>query len=203
MNRQKTVWACVLVCVAAVAVSGCGSFRGQGDYRSATTDYRGLGEFKPPSAYSEPDASKNVEKGQGYFPRGAFRVYWPVPNIKINRGFRPSKDPNHQGIDLGGKRGTPILAAHEGVVIYTGREFRGYGKMVIIEYSQEWATLYAHLDRIDAREGQIVEPGDVIGTMGRTGRASGVHLHFELLHKKRPIDPMPHLSRASKMARRP
>lgn len=169
-----------------------------------------MGEFKNSSEYTEPESPEIAQDRAtlenrfsdrpNYVPRGAFRLYWPVHQIKINRGFRPAKDPNHQGMDLGGPKGAPILAAHEGIVVYTGKEFRGYGKMVLIEYNSEWATLYAHLDRIDVRQGQILNPGDPIGAMGRTGRASGVHLHFELMNNKLPIDPMSHLARNTKMA---
>lgn len=87
----------------------------------------------------------------------------------------------------------PILAAHEGVVVYAGNSFRGYGNMVLLEYNHQWATLYAHLDRIMVREGQKLRVGDKLGTMGRTGRATGVHLHFELIKNKQPIDPLLHL----------
>lgn len=118
----------------------------------------------------------------------------------MNRGFRPASDPRHEGLDLGGKKETPILAAHEGLVIYTGRDFRGYGNMVLVEYNNEWATLYAHLNSIAVRPGQILEAGDPLGGMGKTGRASGVHLHFELLHNRKPIDPLTLLARRTRFA---
>jgi murein DD-endopeptidase MepM/ murein hydrolase activator NlpD len=72
--------------------------------------------------------------------------------------------------------------------------------MVLIEYSHEWATLYAHLDTVNVRAGQIVQIGDPIGGMGRTGDATGIHLHFELLHKKIPTDPLHFLSRSRRFA---
>ena len=145
--------------------------------------------------------SRNSRTG-AYIPKGSFKVYWPVNQVKLNRGFRPSSDPRHEGIDLGGTRGTPILAAHEGLVIYAGRGFSGYGKMVLIEYNGQWASLYAHLNKIIAREGQIVRARDPIGEMGATGRASGVHLHFELIHNRLPTDPMRWLSKSNWYTRR-
>lgn len=150
----------------------CGSLR--------TAEFRGPGPYQTPLSSS-------------YTPSGAFDLTWPVPQIRITQHFRPAENRRHQGLDLGGRRGSPILAAHEGVVIYAGQGFRGYGKMVMIEYDSKWASLYAHLDRIDVREGDRVYGGDVIGKMGRTGRATGVHLHFELMRNKLPVNPLQYL----------
>jgi murein DD-endopeptidase MepM/ murein hydrolase activator NlpD len=133
------------------------------------------------------------EPARTYQPEHEFHLYWPVSTVRVNRGFAPANAPHHQGVDLGGTRGTPILAAHEGVVVYTGRHFHGYGNMVIVEYDKEWATLYAHLNRITAREGQHVQPGETLGQMGRSGHATGVHLHFELMHHRQPVNPLPFL----------
>lgn len=116
---------------------------------------------------------------------------WPVDRARMTRGFLPNKRRPHLGIDLAAPKGTPILAAQAGTVIYAGREFRGYGKMVLIESGNGWATLYAHFDKILVAEGQKVRQGEVVGAMGRTGRATGVHLHFEIRKDRGPIDPLP------------
>lgn len=125
---------------------------------------------------------------------------WPVDDARLTRGFLPKKRRPHLGIDLAAKRGTPILAAQGGLVIYTGREFRGYGKMVLIESGKGWATLYAHMDKILVQEGQKITQGQMIGAMGRTGRATGVHLHFEIRKDRGPIDPLPLLPNGHKVA---
>jgi murein DD-endopeptidase MepM/ murein hydrolase activator NlpD len=116
---------------------------------------------------------------------------WPVDRARMTRGFLPNLRRPHLGIDLAAPRGTPILAAQAGTVIYAGREFKGYGKMVMLESGDGWATLYAHFDKILVAEGQKVRQGEVIGAMGRTGRATGVHLHFEIRKDRGPIDPLP------------
>jgi murein DD-endopeptidase MepM/ murein hydrolase activator NlpD len=122
---------------------------------------------------------------------------WPVDEARLTRGFfaipPPRKKRPHLGIDLAAPRGTPILAAQKGMVIYTGRDFKGFGRMVLVESGYGWATLYAHLDKILVSEGQKVLPGDVLGSMGRTGRATGVHLHFEIRRDRGPVDPLDHL----------
>lgn len=176
-----------------ISLCACSTYRKQSrGYRVASDYNRGPASEFP--AEIEPPAYP-------YAPRGPFQVTWPVRNIKVNRGYRPSTDLNHEGLDLGGKRGYPILAAHEGLVIYTGSDFRGYGNMILVEYSSEWATLYAHLDSVNVQPGQIVQAGEDLGGMGDSGQASGVHLHFELLHDRKPIDPLPYLTRSPRFAR--
>jgi len=183
-----------------LVLTGCGT------YRSGSGGYRGVGDYRTASDYSEPDAVQNgrdqigppPEQGRGrpqYLPRGEFKLSWPVREVRINRGFRPADDVKHSGLDLGGPRGTPILAAHEGVVIYAGRDFKGYGKMILIEYDKEWATLYGHLNSFAVKENTVVRAGDPIGAMGSTGRATGVHLHFELIRNQQPIDPLQMLTK--------
>lgn len=175
----------------------CATYRAGGGYRTASDYSKGVDS----ADYSQDElqsARGHLERHSQYIPRAAFRLSWPVEHVRINRGFRTPEDAKHDGLDLGGRKGMPIMAAHEGVVIYTGKEFRGYGNMVMIEYNQEWATLYGHLNEIAAKEGQVVRPGDFIGTMGSTGHATGVHLHFEVMHNHAPTDPIPLLTRPEK-----
>lgn len=149
-----------------------------------------LGAFRGPGSYLGPSLSQPSQAARHY---GPFELAWPVQSVQISQPYRPRSNRHHQGLDLRGARGTPILAAHRGRVIYVGRGFRGYGKMVMVEYNSQWASLYAHLNRISVREGDFVEIGDVVGNMGRTGRATGVHLHFELIKNKLPVDPLAYL----------
>lgn len=180
---------------------GCSHFQSQ------SKGYRGLGDYKTPADYATAAENRDREtlaepfaKNEPYSPRSPFRLDWPVRHVRINRGFKPPSDRRHQGVDLGGRRGTAVLAAHEGRVIYTGHAFHGYGNMILLEYNGHWATLYAHLDKIEVSEGDIVDAGARIGRMGRTGHATGVHLHFELLNERLPIDPLPYLSRVNRVA---
>jgi murein DD-endopeptidase MepM/ murein hydrolase activator NlpD len=117
---------------------------------------------------------------------------WPVRLARLTRGFIQGNGRKpHWGLDLAAKKGTSILAAHDGVVVYSGRDFRGYGKLILIENGFGWATLYAHLQTFQVREGERIRQGQVLGTMGQTGRATGVHLHFEIRKYRDPIDPLP------------
>lgn len=142
------------------------------------------------------------QRGQakGYHPKHAFALSWPLGTVKINQPFRPNKKRRpHLGVDFAGTKGTPIYAAHEGLVIYAGRAFKGFGRVVIVEYDDQWASLYAHMDKILVKSGQVVARGQSVGRMGRSGRATGVHLHFELLHNQRPIDPLTMLNEGERL----
>ena len=169
----------------------CGSFEGISHYVPNSS-----GHYKRKG--SDPLQRRRLQPSQKYSPKGAFHLIWPVEYIKLTQYFSPPSNPSHQGVDLGGKKGTSIRAAHEGLVVYAGKGYRGYGNMILVEFSEMWATLYAHLDSILVREGDIVGTGDVIGRMGNTGRASGVHLHFELMKDKQPVNPLKYLNHPQK-----
>ncbi len=153
-------------------------------------------EFATPNeVLDSPDVKAHKRAGTR---RGPFRLQAPVKKFVINRGFKTDDGGrDHLGLDLKGRRGDKILAAHDGVIIYAGHGFRGYGKMILLEFDQNWATLYGHLNRIRVKMGQEVCAGTQIGDMGRTGRATGVHLHFELIKNKTPIDPAPYFKPAT------
>jgi len=95
----------------------------------------------------------------------------------------------HTGVDITAARGTPVLAAASGVVRFAGR-WAAYGKIVEIDHGNGLVTRYAHLDRHAVEEGATVASGERIGTVGRTGRTTGAHLHFETLVNGRTVDPM-------------
>lgn len=140
-----------------------------------------------------PNGSKKTSKKRPTFD-------WPVWEARMSRGFLPKGTKKrrrpHKGIDLAAQRGTAVMASHDGLVIYTGKAFKGYGKMIMIESTNSeagsgYATLYGHLDKIVVFEGQKVRQGEVIGALGNTGRSSGPHLHFEIRKLDGPIDPLP------------
>ena len=86
----------------------------------------------------------------------------------------------HKGTDYGAPAGTPIRTVADGVVSFAGRQ-GGYGNYVVIQHPDKAATAYAHLGRVDVRVGQRVKQGQIIGTVGSTGTATGPNLHFEYL----------------------
>ncbi|MBP7240950.1 DUF5930 domain-containing protein [Amaricoccus sp.] len=120
---------------------------------------------------------------------------------RFTSGFGYRRDPKgggrrmHSGVDFAAPQGTPIYAAADGVVESAGRE-SGYGLAVRIRHEFGFETLYAHQNRMLVKPGQRVSRGDHIGDMGRTGRVTGVHLHYEVHLNGRPVNPMTYVEAA-------
>ena len=98
------------------------------------------------------------------------------------------------GIDIGGRRGQPVVAARDGRVVYNGSGLVGYGHLVILKHSRRLLTAYAHNDRTLVKEGQAVRAGQKIAEMGSTG-ADRVKLHFEVRQDGKPVNPLRYLRR--------
>lgn len=98
----------------------------------------------------------------------------------------------HRGLDFAGRPGTEIMSAGDGVVIFAGSRY-GYGRMVEINHGNGYVTRYAHNQENLVEVGDTVRKGQVIGLMGSTGRATGTHLHFEVLLNGRQVDPLPYI----------
>jgi len=122
------------------------------------------------------------------------RLRWPLRGALTSRfGRRGSR--MHDGIDISAKEGTPVSAAASGEVVYSDQRLSGYGKLIIIRHSRDMFTAYAHNQRNLVRKGDRVKAGDVIARVGRTGRATGPHLHFEVRRGPTPVDPLAYLPR--------
>jgi murein DD-endopeptidase MepM/ murein hydrolase activator NlpD len=118
----------------------------------------------------------------------------PLDKMRVSGFFgvwRSVSDKAHQGIDLAAPKGTPVRAAAPGKVIAAGQlaENDGrYGTTIIVDSGAE-QTLYAHLNSMAVKAGERVEAGQLIGTVGETGFATGPHLHFEVRRNDRTVDP--------------
>jgi len=95
----------------------------------------------------------------------------------------------HLGVDYAAATGTPVRTVGDGVVEFAGQQ-NGYGNVVQIKHSNERSTLYAHLSRIDVKQGQRIEQGQRIGAVGSTGWSTGPHLHFEFRVNGKHQDPL-------------
>lgn len=96
----------------------------------------------------------------------------------------------HQGQDFAARTGTPVYATGDAVVVKTNFQFRGYGNEIVLDHGYGYKTRYAHLSVIDVAEGMKVSRGDRIGAVGNTGKSTGPHLHYEVLHMDRRVNPM-------------
>ena len=107
------------------------------------------------------------------------KLYWPVEGGKLGSHFGERSGNFHEGVDIRAEIGTSIFAAHDGVVAFSGKLWSGYGNMIIIKGDGLY-TVYAHNNMNFLEEGDEVERGDEIATVGKSGNASGPHLHFEV-----------------------
>jgi murein DD-endopeptidase MepM/ murein hydrolase activator NlpD len=98
----------------------------------------------------------------------------------------------HTGIDISNALDTPIQVTADGVVEEAGWMDR-YGNGVRVRHTNDQETLYAHMNHVNVKAGQKVSRGDILGTMGSTGNATGVHLHYEVRKNGRPVNPQPYL----------
>lgn len=125
--------------------------------------------------------------------RGSIPSRWPVRgNVTSDFGLRTEPlgggSDFHPGIDIKAAMGTPVTTTGAGQVVFAGH-MSGYGAMVVVDHGNELRTVYAHLSRIYTQEGRFVRQGEVVGTVGNTGRATGVHLHYEVRVAGQPVDP--------------
>ena len=123
---------------------------------------------------------------------GAPAWRWPTQGQIIGRYV--SGDQTQQGINIAGSAGQSVLAAADGVVVYSGAGLVGYGELIIIKHSDEWLSAYAHNRRRLVTEGSRVKSGEVIAEMGKTGAIRDM-LHFEIRRNGKPVDPLAFLPR--------
>ncbi len=119
---------------------------------------------------------------------------WPARG-RIVSGFGMRKIPYasgyqfHTGVDIIGSYGSSIWASAAGKVVFTG--YRGsYGHTVVVDHGYGYESLYAHLSGFAVAAGDMVERGQTVGYMGASGRTTGTHLHYEVLHEGSPVNPV-------------
>ncbi len=108
---------------------------------------------------------------------GENEMVWPAGVRRITQYYGP----RHTGVDIAGPMRTPIYAATDGTVVFSGWNSGGYGNMIILDHGNSLYTRYAHSTRNLVSVGDTVARGDVIALMGSTGRSTGPHLHFEVM----------------------
>lgn len=158
---------------------------------------------KPPKLSSSEDSARaslgkvNISKVSQY--KGALIV--PVDKAKLTSKFGWRWLKFHEGIDIAAPEGTKVLAAHDGHVVYVSESFSGYGKIVVVK-GNRLLTVYAHNRKNRVSVGDRVEQGEWIADVGKTGDATGSHLHFETRVKDEAggyaaVDPMTFIANPS------
>ena len=116
------------------------------------------------------------------------RYFTPSPkHVTSNFGFRKWR--HHNGIDLKVHKGDTVKCAFDGVVRITRYDRRGYGYYSVVRHSNGLETIYGHLAKFIAKQGDTLRAGDAVGMGGSTGRSTGYHLHFEIRYLGNPINP--------------
>ncbi len=122
----------------------------------------------------------------------------PIKKGWISSFFGKRKDPFtgkqafHSGIDMAGKRGSPIIAAADGIVTWSGKRW-AYGQMVEIDHGKGITTRYGHNDALTVKVGEHVKRGELIAKMGSSGRSTGPHLHFEVRKNGKAVNPLKYI----------
>lgn len=140
------------------------------------------GEIAAPAPVVRRPSAPRILGGGGPILDGYYQN--PVPGGRITQGLH-----GWNGIDVGAYRGAPILAAAGGTVIIARSSGwnGGYGSYVVITHGNGTQTLYGHLSSVSVAPGQTVSAGEAVGTMGNTGKSTGVHLHFEVRGAANPL----------------
>ena len=142
-----------------------------------------LGDSSP-----DRDVSDYQDNSRDY---GTARFVWPVSGRIISPFGASASGERNDGINIAADRGTPIRAAADGVVTYSGNELKGYGNLVLIKHDDDYVTAYAHAERTLVNRGDKVKKGDVIAYTGETGDVTEPQLHFEIRRDTKPVDPRP------------
>lgn len=149
---------------------------------------------KPYNQPAEPEDDYGYSRKTDYNYDANVRFQWPVNGrVVADYGRYPGGERNN-GINIAAKYGTPIRAAADGTVSYSGNELRNYGNLVLIKHGNGYVTAYAHAEHFVVGKGERVARGQVIGYVGQSGDVRTPQLHFELRrgsHGETPIDPRP------------
>ena len=156
-----------------------------------------VASYTPPAAPAGSVASIDAkETASAPAATGIASMRWPA-NGRIVAGFGSNVGgrPN-DGIDISVPRGTPVKAAENGVVIYSGDGLKELGKTVLVRHDNGMVTVYGHLDAANVKRGDNVTRGQTIGASGMSGSAKQPQLHFEVRKETAPVDPMKYLSKS-------
>lgn len=122
-------------------------------------------------------------------------IMLPMTTIRVTSLYGLRRNPirggvhNHHGVDFAAPSGTPVFATAAGRVIFVG--WRGdYGLMVEVQHGLGFSTIYGHLSRAQVQPGAVVDRHALVGNVGTTGAVTGPHLHYEIRHNDRPLNPV-------------
>lgn len=152
-----------------------------------------IGLLSPPVSafdYPRPSIEALAVEDSTLIKTEPLELKFPLENGRVSQGFHAY----HPAIDLAADIGTPIYPVCQGVVVQVGFDFRGLGKIVVVDHGSGFNSLYAHLKNADVEVGQEIDTATMIGRVGLTGKTSGAHLHLELQEDGHYLNPAEFLS---------
>jgi murein DD-endopeptidase MepM/ murein hydrolase activator NlpD len=151
-----------------------------------------LAQAAPTAEDTAAENSVKAAEATGALP--TFR--WPVRGKVITSYGAKTNGKANDGINLAVPEGTPIKAAEDGVVAYSGNELKGYGNLVLVRHSNGYVTAYAHASELLVKRGDTIKRGQVIAKSGQSGEVGSPQLHFEIRKGSSPVDPLQFLNGA-------
>ncbi|HEY0566888.1 MAG TPA: peptidoglycan DD-metalloendopeptidase family protein [Xanthobacteraceae bacterium] len=142
----------------------------------------------------EPAAETQVKAAEATGALPTFR--WPVRGKVITSYGAKTNGKSNDGINLAVPEGTPVKAAEDGVVAYSGNELKGYGNLVLVRHSNGYVTAYAHASELLVKRGETIKRGQIIAKSGQSGEVGSPQLHFEIRKGSSPVDPLQFLNGA-------
>ena len=121
---------------------------------------------------------------------------WPVRGKVITSYGAKTNGKANDGINLAVPEGTPVKAAEDGVVAYSGNELKGYGNLVLVRHANGYVTAYAHASELMVKRGDTIKRGQIIAKSGQSGEVGSPQLHFEIRKGSTPVDPLQFLNGA-------
>jgi len=121
---------------------------------------------------------------------------WPVRGKVITTYGAKTNGKANDGINLAVPEGTPVKAAEDGVVAYSGNELKGYGNLILVRHSNGYVTAYAHASELMVKRGDTIKRGQIIAKSGQSGEVGSPQLHFEIRKGSSPVDPLQFLNGA-------
>jgi murein DD-endopeptidase MepM/ murein hydrolase activator NlpD len=121
---------------------------------------------------------------------------WPVRGRVVTGYGAKTNGKSNDGINVAVPEGTPVKAAEDGVVAYSGNELKGYGNLILVRHSNGYVTAYAHASELLVKRGETIKRGQVIAKSGQSGEVGSPQLHFEIRKGSSPVDPLQFLNGA-------
>ncbi|MEA2836054.1 MAG: hypothetical protein QOD89_604 [Bradyrhizobium sp.] len=146
----------------------------------------------PEAAVAATETPVKTAEATGALP--TFR--WPVRGRVVTGYGAKTNGKSNDGINVAVPEGTPVKAAEDGVVAYSGNELKGYGNLILVRHSNGYVTAYAHASELLVKRGETIKRGQIIAKSGQSGEVGSPQLHFEIRKGSSPVDPLQFLNGA-------